>query len=55
MGRVQGKIALVTGGGSGLGRAISIMLAKEGAKVVVSDINEERAAETAKMIGESAI
>lgn len=55
MGRVQGKIALVTGGGSGLGRAISIMLAKEGAKVVITDINEESAAQTAAMIGENAI
>lgn len=55
MGRVQGKIALVTGGGSGLGRAISIMLAKEGAKVVVTDINEESAAQTAALIGENAL
>ncbi len=55
MGRVQGKIALVTGAGSGLGRAISIMLAKEGAKVAVTDINEESAVETAKLIGENAI
>ncbi len=55
MGRVQGKIALVTGGGSGLGRAISLMLAKEGAKVVVTDINKESAADTAAMIGENAL
>lgn len=37
-GLVQGKIALVTGGGSGIGRATSLALAKEGAKVAVSDI-----------------
>ena len=50
MGRVDGKIALVTGGGSGLGRAISILLAKEGAKVAVTDINEETASATAAEI-----
>ncbi|PCJ58353.1 MAG: 3-beta hydroxysteroid dehydrogenase, partial [Rhodospirillaceae bacterium] len=40
MGRVSGKIALVTGGALGIGRAISQLLAKEGAKVVVTDIKE---------------
>ena len=55
MGRVDGKIALVTGAGSGLGRAISILLAKEGAKVVATDINQEGAEETAKLIGGNAI
>ncbi|MEP3248203.1 MAG: SDR family oxidoreductase [Sneathiella sp.] len=55
MGRVDNKIALVTGAGSGLGRAISIMLAKEGAKVVATDINEQSARETADMIGKNVI
>lgn len=40
MGRVDGKVVLVTGAASGLGKADAIMLAKEGAKVVLTDINE---------------
>ena len=39
MGRVQGKMALVTGGAQGLGEAIGKMLAKEGAKVTLTDVN----------------
>jgi NAD(P)-dependent dehydrogenase (short-subunit alcohol dehydrogenase family) len=38
MGRLEGKVAVVTGGGSGLGRAVSELYASEGAKVVVADI-----------------
>ena len=41
MGRVEGKAAIVTGGASGLGKASCLMLAKEGAKVAVTDINDE--------------
>jgi 3(or 17)beta-hydroxysteroid dehydrogenase len=40
MGRAAGKIALVTGASSGIGRATSIMLAREGAKVVVTDVQD---------------
>ncbi len=39
-GRVAGKIAIVTGGGQGMGRSHSLLLAEEGATVVVTDINE---------------
>ncbi|RBP62781.1 NAD(P)-dependent dehydrogenase (short-subunit alcohol dehydrogenase family) [Brevibacterium sanguinis] len=48
-----GKVALVTGGGSGLGAAISSQLAAEGAKVVVTDINLDAAENTVRTITES--
>ncbi|MDR1876219.1 MAG: glucose 1-dehydrogenase [Flavobacteriaceae bacterium] len=44
------KVAIVTGGGSGFGRAMSLLYAKEGAKVVVSDIVVERGEETVNLI-----
>ncbi|MCH8862092.1 MAG: glucose 1-dehydrogenase [Proteobacteria bacterium] len=53
-GRVAGKVALVTGAASGLGRAIALMLAREGARLVVTDINLEGVQGVAAEIGESA-
>ena len=47
---LQDHIAAVTGSGSGIGRAIALGYAREGAQVVVLDINSEAAAETAKQI-----
>ena len=41
MGRLNGKIAVVTGGSRDIGRAIAIALAKQGAKVVVNYFNSE--------------
>ncbi len=41
MGRVQGKVAIVTGGSTGLGKATCLLLASEGAKVAVTDIQDE--------------
>lgn len=48
--RLQGKVAIVTGGGSGIGRATSLAFASEGAKVVVADVVPEAGEETVKMI-----
>lgn len=48
--KLEGKVALVTGGAQGIGRAIALLLAKEGAKVVLSDINLEKAKETCREI-----
>jgi NAD(P)-dependent dehydrogenase (short-subunit alcohol dehydrogenase family) len=50
MGQVAGKIALVTGGGEGIGKASALTLGREGAKVAVTDINEDTAAQTAAEI-----
>jgi NAD(P)-dependent dehydrogenase (short-subunit alcohol dehydrogenase family) len=55
MSRLQGKSALVTGGGSGIGRAICARFASEGASVVVADVAGDRAEEVATAIGGRAV
>jgi 2-hydroxycyclohexanecarboxyl-CoA dehydrogenase len=55
LGRLNEKIAIVTGAGQGIGRAIAQKLAAEGATVVVTDINEAAACQTAQAIGGGAI
>jgi len=55
MGRVEGKVAIVTGAASGMGKADAELLAAEGASVVVTDFNEEGGQAVADAIGGDAV
>ncbi len=52
MGRVQGKVAIVTGGASGVGREDCLLLAREGARVIITDVDQDGGRALAKEIGE---
>ena len=49
-GQLEGKVALVTGGSAGIGRATAIAFAREGAKLVIGDINVEGGEETVDVV-----
>jgi NAD(P)-dependent dehydrogenase (short-subunit alcohol dehydrogenase family) len=53
--RLDGKVALITGGGSGMGKVASQLFAQEGANVVLTDVNDEAGEATAAAIGATAL
>ena len=55
MQRVEGKVCIITGAASGIGREDALLLAREGAKVVLTDLNEEAGRQAAAQIGANAL
>jgi len=55
MQRVEGKVCIITGAASGIGREDALLLAREGAKVVLTDLNEDAGRQVAAEIGANAL
>ena len=55
MKRVEGKVVIVTGGASGIGKQDALLLASEGARVVITDLNEDGGRSLAREIGDAAM
>ena len=51
--RLKDQVAVVTGAGSGIGRAIALLFAREGAKIVIAELNAARGNETAELVAET--
>jgi NAD(P)-dependent dehydrogenase (short-subunit alcohol dehydrogenase family) len=51
MRELRDKVAVITGGGAGLGRATALLLAEEGAEIVIADVDEDRGRATAQDVG----